>query len=72
MNFIGSEFSYWCGVYARDGIVTLVCFEQNSYYSTTHYTWEHSARHIVENPYSVLYTERIGHYKCVMQGFDDK
>ena len=60
LRFIGSEFSYWSGGYARNGVATLMCFSLNNYHSVTDYTWHHNNTRIVGSPFSILYSDKIG------------
>ena len=48
-------------------MATLVCFALNCYHSATNYTWHHNDIPLVADTYAILYADRIGQFKCVMQ-----
>lgn len=64
---LDSEFSFWCGGYAKEGVATLVCFTINCFHSSTSYTWVHNDVKLVADIYAVLYTDSNGIFKCVMR-----
>jgi len=56
-----TEFTFWCGGYARDGVTVLVCCALNCYQSVTCYKWMKDDIPI-GNPFAILYTEKSGKY----------